>query len=251
MSLNEKTLAVSPYNYVGGELELFEKAVTWKSYFHRCLQGYLHGRVLEVGAGFGGTTRILCREPARPGKDGPQTWTALEPDAELLVQFRQRMQRNPYPLPIELLPGTTADLLGKRRFDSLLYIDVLEHIENDAEELERAADLLEPGGMVVVLSPAHQWLFTPFDAAIGHYRRYSARDLRALTPGSLRLHQVFYLDSVGMLASLANRLMLRQQMPTPRQIQVWDRYFVPVSRWLDLLFGYSLGKTVVGVWRKP
>src|SRR5271166_3491466 len=78
MSLHEKTLAVSPYNYVGGELELFEKAVCWKAYFHRCLRSFLRGRVLEVGAGFGGTTRILC-------DGGQQSWTALEPDAELLV----------------------------------------------------------------------------------------------------------------------------------------------------------------------
>jgi 2-polyprenyl-3-methyl-5-hydroxy-6-metoxy-1,4-benzoquinol methylase len=239
---SHEALAALPYNYVGGELELFEHAVHWKSYFRRCLRRWTVGRVLEVGAGLGGTTRILC--------DGTQeSWTALEPDAELLVQFRQRQQRQPFSMPIELVQGDITDLAG-RCFDCLLYIDVLEHIEADADELRRAADLLAPGGTVVVLAPAHQRLYTPFDRAIGHYRRYSRADLRALTPATLRLERLFYLDSVGLLASLANRLWMKQSMPTMRQVQVWDRFFVPVSRWLDPLVGYRLGKTVVGVWRR-
>lgn len=238
-----QALAASPYNYVGGELELFEKAVHWKGYFRRCLRRWVRGRVLEVGAGLGGTTRILC--------DGRQeSWTALEPDAELLVQLRRRQEQQPYPLPIEAVRGDTGDLAG-RCFDCVLYIDVLEHIEADAEELRRAADLLAPGGTVVVLSPAHQWLYTPFDRAIGHFRRYTRSSLRALTPASLRLERLFYLDAVGLLASLGNRLLLKQAMPTARQIQVWDRFMVPVSRWLDPLLAYGLGKTVVGVWRRP
>ena len=61
---------------------------------------------------------------------------------------------------------------------------------------------------------------------------------------------MFYLDAVGLLASLCNRLLLRQQMPTSRQIQVWDRFLVPLSRWVDPLLGYRLGKSIVGVWRK-
>jgi len=59
------------------------------------------------------------------------------------------------------------------------------------------------------------------------------------------------LDSAGTLASLANRLALHQSMPTLRQIAVWDRVLVPVSRVLDPLLAYSIGKVVLAVWRKP
>ncbi|MGB9626595.1 MAG: hypothetical protein ACPMAQ_17205, partial [Phycisphaerae bacterium] len=58
-----------------------------------------------------------------------------------------------------------------------------------------------------------------------------------------------YLDSVGCLASMANRLLLRQGMPTRRQIRLWDAVFVSMSRVADPLLGYRLGKTIVGVWR--
>jgi SAM-dependent methyltransferase len=243
MNSDDQALALLPYNYAGDELTLFERAVHWKSYFGRRLSRWVRGRVLEVGAGLGGTTRVLC--------DGRQeSWTALEPDGELLAQLLERQKRQPYPLPVEPIQGSTSDLAG-RRFDCVLYIDVLEHIEDDARELRRAAELLAPGGSVVVLSPAHQWLYTPFDKAIGHHRRYTRAQLRDLTPPALHLETLFYLDSVGLLASLANRLLLKQSMPTTGQIRTWDRFLVPVSRWLDPVLAYRAGKTIVGVWCRP
>jgi hypothetical protein len=130
-------------------------------------------------------------------------------------------------------------------------MDVLEHIADDRAELEMAADRLRPGGHLIVLAPAHQWLFAPFDAAIGHFRRYTKGTLGAAAPAALPLIRLVYLDSAGMLASLGNRLLLRSSMPTPRQIAFWDRVLVRCSRWTDPMFGYTLGKSVLAVWRKP
>jgi hypothetical protein len=59
-----------------------------------------------------------------------------------------------------------------------------------------------------------------------------------------------YLDSVGLLASLGNRLVLRSAQPNQRQIRFWDRLMVRLSRRLDPLFGYRLGKSALVVWRK-
>jgi hypothetical protein len=64
-----------------------------------------------------------------------------------------------------------ADQLHGQQFDSIIYIDVLEHIDADRDELERAANALQPGGFLVVLAPSHQWLYTALDKALGHYRR--------------------------------------------------------------------------------
>jgi hypothetical protein len=136
-------------------------------------------------------------------------------------------------------------------FDTILYIDVLEHIERDAEELQGAADRLAVNGHLIVLSPAHQWLFAPFDAAIGHYRRYTRASLRNLTPQGLDLRRLRYLDCVGLLASSGNRFVLRSAMPTPSQIALWDKLMVPMSSVLDRLAGYRLGKTVYAIWQRP
>jgi hypothetical protein len=99
----------------------------------------------------------------------------------------------------------------------------LEHIEDDRGELARIARALRPGGHVVVMSPAHPFLFSAFDAAIGHHRRYARRTLTAAAPPALRLVRMEALHSVGMVASLMNRLVLRQSMPTREQLAVWDR----------------------------
>lgn len=231
------------YTYVGAELDLFAAATRWKSYLRRRVEPYLGRDVLEVGAGLGGTTRLLCRGDHR-------RWLCMEPDAGLAARLEEELRERRLPDCCEVEIGTLADRPAEPEFDTLLYIDVMEHIEDDAAELARAAEWLRPGGHVVVLSPAHQWLFTPFDRAIGHFRRYTKRSLARLTPPPLELVRLNYLDSVGLLASLGNRLVLGQSMPTPRQIGVWDRFMVPLSRVVDPMLAYSAGKSVLGVWRR-
>jgi SAM-dependent methyltransferase len=234
---------MTDYTYAGAELDLFAAALTWKSYLRRRVEPYLGRAVLEVGAGLGATTRVLCR--------GDQDrWVCLEPDADLAGRLAEELRAGRLPACCQLRVGTLAGRAPQPEFDTLLYIDVLEHIEDDAAELAGAAGWLRPEGHLVVLSPAHQWLYTPFDAAIGHFRRYTKRTLAALTPPGLDLVRLNYLDSVGMLASLGNRLVLHRAMPDPKQIAVWDRVMVPVSRVLDPLLAYSLGKSVLGVWRR-
>jgi SAM-dependent methyltransferase len=231
------------YNYVGSELDLFAGATVWKSYFRRQIRPYLGTEVLEVGAGIGGTTRLLCRgDEAR--------WVCLEPDAELAGRLGRSIDEGAMPACCRVVVGTLEQVKDEPRFDTLLYIDVVEHIEDDRTELARAAERLRPGGHLVVLSPAHQGLYTPFDAAIGHFRRYTKASLRALTPEGTEPVRMAYLDSVGLLASLGNRVLLHSAQPTPRQIAFWDRVLVRASRIADPLLGYSVGKSVLGIWRR-
>jgi len=232
-------LPPTPYQYAGSELEIFEKAHHWKAYLRRSMAPYLRGSVLEVGSGLGANTREFAPLDF-------DRWTCLEPDAALLEQItigRQPLDRH------ELVLGDLTTLDSSRRFDAILYIDVLEHIENDAAEMRRAASYLSRCGALIVLSPAHPWLFTPFDQAIGHYRRYTRESLTAVAPRHLHREKLIYLDSVGMLASAANRLLLSQSMPTAAQIRTWDNLLVPCSRLLDPIFLGAVGKSVLGIWR--
>jgi hypothetical protein len=136
------------------------------------------------------------------------------------------------------------------RFHAILYLDVLEHILDDGAELARTASLLGPDGRLIVLSPAHPFLYSPFDKAIGHHRRYTRGSLQALQPPGLRLEVLTYVDSAGFLLSLGNRLVLRSAAPTLRQVRTWDRWFVPISRRLDPLLGYRFGRSVLAIWRR-
>lgn len=232
------------FEYVGDELDLFANATTWKSYVRSQVAAYVRGRVLEVGAGIGATTRALITPAVT-------AWVCLEPDARLAARIRDTIHEVERPERVTVGVGTVADLDESERFDAILYIDVLEHIRDDAAEVESAAGHLSPGGHLIVLSPAHQWLYSPFDARIGHFRRYSRKSLRALGPSRLELRRLRYLDSVGLLASAANRWLLRSATPGAGQLAIWDRGMVRVSRLLDPLLAYRIGKSVLGVWRAP
>jgi SAM-dependent methyltransferase len=234
---------MTSYVYCGAELDLFAAAENWKSYVRAAVQRYLGRDVLEVGAGNGNTTRALCQGEF-------ERWVCLEPDATLAGQLSAASGRSELPDCCRIRIGTLADIDEHDRFDTILYMDVLEHIADDRTELALAASQLKAGGHLVVLAPAHQWLFTPFDESIGHYRRYTKRTLREAAPEGLSLIRLAYMDSVGMLASLGNRLVLKSAMPTPQQIALWDRMMVPFSRVVDRALGYSLGKSVLGVWER-
>lgn len=232
---------MTTFEYVGSELDLFAEAVRWKAYFHSRISPYLGDEVLEVGAGFGGTTRVLA---ARTHK----RWLCAEPDALLAGRLKSSISEGTLPGFCQSHTGTLADLDSRERFDSILYIDVLEHIENDAAEFERAATFLRPSGHLIILCPANQWLFSPFDEAIGHFRRYNKRMYRGLGAPGMKLVRLEYLDCVGLFASAANRMLLKQSSPTRSQINAWDKWMVPVSRWLDPLIGHLFGKSLLGVW---
>lgn len=226
------------FKYAGSELELFEKARNWKAYWRSQIARFVRGEVLEVGAGIGANTATLASLEF-------QHWTCLEPDSALAARIAVPPGGRHHSA-----VGTIADLPAEATFDAILYIDVLEHIADDRAEMARAAAHLKPGGVVIVLAPAHPFLFTPFDAAIGHFRRYTKRSIASLTPGDLRIEKLAYLDSAGLLASAGNRMVLNRALPSCRQILVWDRVLVPLSRAMDPLFGGRVGKSILAIWRR-
>ena len=227
------------YSYVGSELDLFMNATNWKKYWAGKLRPFVSGDVLDVGAGLGATFDYLS--------DGATSWTCLEPDAGLCAQLEQRLAT--HARPPRVLAGTLEALAADARFDTIVYIDVLEHIEADGAELSAAARLLRPGGTLVVLSPAFQFLYSPFDRSVGHFRRYTRATLRALTPAGLRVKSWFFLDGLGVGASLFARL-AKKKAPTVGQIDTWDKLLVPVSRVTDSLTSRLFGRSIIMVWAK-
>ncbi len=229
-------------SYIGGELELFKKAVNWKEYWCAQIRPFIGKRVIEVGAGLGTNTPYMAPEQSQ--------WICLEPDGEMAAAMTRAIKGGLMPGGCEVVNGTLLNIPADFAADTILYIDVLEHIEDDKGELIQATERLAPGGHLIVLSPAHQFLFSPFDHAIGHHRRYSRKSLTAITNADLEQVRLRYLDSVGFFASLANRLLLQKGMPSESQIALWDRFMVPPSKGVDPLLGYHFGKTVLGIWRR-
>ena len=228
--------------YDGSELDLFKYAMNWKGYWASLITNYLHGEVLEVGAGIGSNALLL-----RNGRQ--RRWVCLEPDGALARRLQTRLKASGLESRCEVTSGTLETLAPEELFDVIMHIDVLEHIQDDRAELVRAASHLRPDGRLIVLAPAHEWLFSRFDEKIGHYRRYNKATLVDLVPKCLKLERLLYLDSVGLCASLTNRLLLRQTLPSLREIRIWDGIMIRCSKRLDSFLFYRVGKSVLGVWQ--
>lgn len=228
--------------YIGKELDLFKLAKNWKNYWIGIAKKYISSSVLEVGAGIGGTTTALLSELPNSIR-----WTALEPDQNLAKELKNNTKHLDN---VRVKCGTIRNIEEHITYNSILYIDVIEHIENDREELILASNKLKPNGHLIILVPAHNYLFSPFDKAIGHYRRYNKKSLLNTIPKDLEILECKYLDSTGLFLSLGNKWLLKQSQPTESQVAFWDNYVVPISTFVDKILRFRYGKSLILIAKK-
>jgi SAM-dependent methyltransferase len=188
---------------------------------------YLGGRVLEIGAGIGTFTRALG--------DGREV-VAVEPDPALVSVLRTAA-------PDARVVEGEIDAAPPGPYDSIVCFNVLEHIADDAGALAAFRERLRPGGHLLLLVPAHPFLYGTLDRAFAHERRYAKRPLRTLLRNSgfdvVALRRVNPVGALGWLVS--SRLLKRSEIPGG-PLRVYDR-LVPVLRLLDrveLPLGLSL-----------
>ncbi|MFT3928198.1 MAG: class I SAM-dependent methyltransferase [Myxococcales bacterium] len=161
----------------GAMLDTIESAVGYNRWIVDFFRPYLGAANVELGAGHGTLTEIV-------GADYRVRPFDVEPDN--LRVLSKRFAGHPR------VAACGSDILELREFDSLDCIyssNVLEHIVDDATVVQHCARLLKPGGWFVALVPAGRWLYSDFDRALGHHRRYVAADLKRLevTQGPARL----------------------------------------------------------------
>lgn len=224
--------------YIGNELELFKHAKNWKNYYSKKIMKYIYGNVLEVGAGIGETTKILYNKQV-------SSWLCLEPDQSLSEKINYKIMSSYLNPDIKVKTTTIQEISDSEQFDCILYIDVLEHIKDDEQEINKATELLKNNGSLIILAPAHNFLFSEFDKSIGHYRRYNKRNIKNIISPGLHITKLFYLDSVGFSVSLLNKIILKQQLPSIKQIKFWDKMVIPISKMVDIISFYSFGKSIV------
>lgn len=228
------------YKYTGNELDIFEQATNWKSYWSGLIQPHMGKCILEVGAGIGATSTLFCNSIY-------ERWVSLEPDKVLCKKIWDKMQLGNISNVTDIKNCEITHLSKNELFDTILYIDVLEHIDNDINELQVASNHLHNGGKIIIISPAHNFLYSPFDKKIGHYRRYNKFLIKQITPPELEIIEFKYLDSVGLLASLFNKIILRSSEPKLSQIKFWDDYIIPISKVIDPMTFNFIGKSVMSI----
>jgi SAM-dependent methyltransferase len=212
-------------------------APNWQRYWAGRVRGFVAGDVLAVGLG-------AC-EAALLGTERVHSVTCVEADRERAA----RLAGGGLAHPLHIIVGTTAELREPEAFDAVIYAGVVEQSADDRAELARGEWLLRPGGYLVVVCPAYPGLGGAGDCAGGKACRYTRRSLAAVAPAEMIRVRLRCLDSAGALLAQGRRRVGAE--PAAAEVVRWDRYVVPVSRCLDAVTGYRVGRAVLGVWRKP
>ena len=202
--------------------------------------------LLEVGAGLG-------EFAAQVGGLARHVVTDVDPQAvaALARRFAGRPEVEARVLDLAADPDTERGETGEP-VHAVLAINVLEHIEDDAEALRRMAALAEPGGRVVIWVPGYQQLYGEFDRAVGHVRRYTPATLRdAFERAGLEPVEI---KPVNLLGGVAWWLMVRRGGvggQKPRLVRIYDRFVVPTTRFVERRVTPPFGQSVLGVASVP
>jgi glycosyltransferase involved in cell wall biosynthesis len=223
-------------------LERMGKLNRYNDWIWHSIKPYVGDRVLEVGAGVGNMTRVMY---------GRELIVATDVDTAYLHMLENRFARNPSIKVARLDLGSDETQKFKSfEFDTVVCLNVLEHIENHEGALQRLYDLLVPGGKLLLFVPADQKLFGTMDTQVGHYRRYSREELqRVIESAGFTSERVWYQNYVGRFGWWLNgRVLKRAHLPAGQSL-LFD-LAVPILRRIEPKT-LSNGLSLVAVATKP
>jgi SAM-dependent methyltransferase len=220
-------------------LERLAVAPRFNRWMFERLAPWIGETVLEVGSGIGNLSQFLIdRERVVLTDTEPAYRAYLERRFGDLPQVRVRTL---------MLPEVPPALEGER-FDSVVCLNVLEHIENDREALEAMCGMLRPGGTVVLLVPALRALYGQLDIALGHFRRYTPRTLREVfAAAGLTVLRLEYFNLAGMPGWWFVGRVLRRSLIPAGGLRLYDA-LVPFFR-LERFVPWRLGQSLIAVGR--
>ncbi|MEO8572924.1 MAG: class I SAM-dependent methyltransferase [Pyrinomonadaceae bacterium] len=233
--------------YVGTDLEAMSFAENYHRWILSELRPYLGKSLVEVGAGTGSFSELLleCR---------PTSLILVEP-SEMVSKLRERISTVKTGATLRILDSSfreVSDEIAGAKPDSVIYVNVLEHIEDDSAELAAVFDALAPGGRVFIFVPAHPWLYGAFDASVGHFRRYRRSELEQRTRAAgFEILVLKYFDFVGIAPWWVKYRLLRSAKLEPKAVELYDRWAVPVTRALESAFTPPTGKNLLMIGEKP
>lgn len=219
-------------------LDNLDDADNYATWIFELIAPYLGDEVLEVGAGHGTFTEILARKAKRV--------VTSDPSERCVGILRRRFSEDSS---VEVLHGSIDAAATRGPFETVILINVLEHIKDDDGALRELAGLLvKPGGRVVLWVPAFSFLYSDFDRRIGHHRRYLKAGLRTqLSYAGYEVQHIRYVNAVGAVAWLVVARFLRRAPTSGTPVKLFDRYFVPVLKRLERRWHPPFGQSVFAV----
>lgn len=209
------------------------------------LEPHLGPEVLEVGAGVG----AIAVKLAAAGHHV----TAIEPAGNVFPELQARTSGVEG---VDVRQVTSQELLASGaagRFDSVVYVSVLEHIRDDVDELRTAFELLKPGGTLGLFVPAMPALYGSLDFKSGHFRRYDRSLLASVVEDAgFSIERLTYMDVAGVVPYFLMYRLLDVPTLDAGSSKFYDSMIVPVSRFIQRRVAVpAAGKNLVAVARRP
>jgi SAM-dependent methyltransferase len=230
--------------YAADDLETMQAARRYSAHLFNLFREHVGKRVLEVGSGIGTMTRPLAGVA--------DLVVGLEPNVNCVTRLREAMreQTNFVLHACHLEECDRAELI-EHRFDTVVCVNVLEHIEDDAGALRTFKDVLIPDGRVLIFVPAVQAAYGPLDAELGHHRRYSKPTLaRAFADAGLDLITLRYTNPIGLVGWMYNAHISKSTAHSPTQVRIFETFVAPWALPLERLISPPIGLSLVAVGRK-
>jgi glycosyltransferase involved in cell wall biosynthesis len=205
-------------------------------------QTYIGQRVLEAGCGIGNFTELLLERDRLICVDNDPLYVEM-------ANWRLGHLENVRTLRRDLSVVAAYIELKPERIDTIVCLNVLEHIAPDEQVLRAYFDVLEPGGHAIILVPAHMWLYGPCDEALGHVRRYTQTELHSkMQAAGFDVVMMEEFNRMGVPGWYFNKLLGRRDL-NPRQMRAFE-WLLPVAKVMEAM-KIGRGLSLIGVGRKP
>ena len=230
--------------YAADDLETMQVARRYANHIFGLVRPFLGSRVLEVGSGIGTMTSRLV--------DVAEMVVGIEPNPNCTTRIQEAMGGHPrFTLRTCHFEECEPAELASHRFESVLLVNVLEHIEEDVNALTAFKHILVPDGHVVVFVPALQVAYGPLDAELGHYRRYSKRTLRAaFEAAGLELVRLRYTNPIGLAGWMYNAHISKSTKHSLAQVKLFETLIAPWALPLERLLPPPIGLSLIAVGRR-
>jgi SAM-dependent methyltransferase len=230
------------FDYSGSELGALTRASNYYRWLIGRFEPYLGADVLEVGAGIGTFSEMLLSVPR------VRSLVAIEPAANTYPLLAARLAGNSRATAIK---GYLNDYSMDSSVDSLVAVNVLEHVEDDAEFLRLAWKAVVPGGRLLLFVPAVPAIFGSLDRAFEHRRRYTKRTLtQRIKRAEWTPEKVEYMNLPGVLFWFVAARVLRWKSIPGRSAQLYDRFIIPLTRRVEDIVRIPIGQSLLAVARK-
>ena len=219
-------------------LERFDGANLWIKYIIFKIRKFLKDDILEVGAGCGSFSKNYMKN------FNSITLTDMDNSSFNLLKKNFINEKN-----INVINSPTKDI--DKKFNTILYFNVLEHIKEDKLEIKTALEKLNSGGYLIILVPAHQKIYSKLDKVVGHYRRYNIDFFKKNRFENSKIIKLHFLDFFGYLLYYLNKIFFKEETyPSNLKIFIWDKIFTPFTIAIDYLIGYKFGKNILCIYQK-